>query len=113
MKACLKCGTELTAAQKFCPECGTKYVPVVEEAGKKEVVTAVLLRKMIYSVKEAATSLNISPRKLQMLINSGEITVCRNGGNVGVTEWALEEFARKHEEGVSTYVKEKRQLKII
>lgn len=59
---CSECGTVFTG--KFCPECGAKY----KDEPKAKTMTVTLLRKMIYSVSEAADALNISPRKLNSLI---------------------------------------------
>ena len=99
-KICQACGAKLTKEAKFCNECGTKYVAPVEE---KEVAQTlkpqILLRKMVYSVEEAAMSLAISPSKLQQIIAKGEIVICRQGKRVGITEWSLYNYARSHEEG--------------
>lgn len=99
-KVCHACGTTLSANAKFCNECGTKYEPIVEPKEEGKTVTqTMLLRKMVYSVKESAASLSISESTLNNLIAKGEIVVCRQGKRVGITEWSLYNYARSHEDG--------------
>lgn len=92
---CQACGAELPETAKFCNECGAKYEPPVQHPAS--VVSAVLVRKMVYSIKEAAATLNISERKMREVIAKNQITVCRQGGCVGISEWALEEYVKQHE----------------
>lgn len=92
---CQACGAELPDNAKFCNECGTKYEPPVQQPAS--VVSAVLVRKMVYSIKEAAASLNISERKLRELVSKNQITVTRQGRCVGISEWALEAYVKAHE----------------
>lgn len=94
-RKCQSCGAKLPDKAKFCNECGAKYEPPAREP--KEVVSAVLVRKMVYSIKEAAASLCISERKMREVIAKNQITVCRQGGCVGISEWALEEYVKQHE----------------
>lgn len=95
-KVCQACGEALGTDSLFCSKCGTKYeAPVV--ATENKTVNAMFIRKFIYSINEAALALSISTRTLNKLIAEGEITACRQGKRVGVTEWALEEYARRHE----------------
>ena len=99
-KVCQACGEALGDKAMFCPACGTKYVEIVEKQEvDKGVNTTMILRKMIYSVKEAAASLSISESTLNNLIAKGEIVACRQGKRVGVTEWSLYNYARSCEEG--------------
>ena len=96
MKTCNQCGAKLTDNAKFCAECGAEYVAPVKEK-PEEPKQVVLIRKIVYELKEAAIALGISPRKLQQLIADGEITACRQGRNIGITEWALIEYAKSKE----------------
>lgn len=111
-KTCLVCGTALTNGAMFCPKCGTKYEPPKEEE-KQKPIQAVLIRKIVYGMKEAAIALNISPRKLQTLVANGEIVACRQGGNIGITEWALEAYAKSKEVAPSEATSLRGNLKII
>ena len=104
---CQACGAELPDNAKFCAECGTKYEPPVQQPAS--VVSAVLVRKMVYSIKEAAASLNISERKLRELVSKNQITVTRQGRCVGISEWALEAYVKAHE----GYEGERACLKIV
>lgn len=97
-KVCQACGEALGSDTLFCGKCGTKYEAPPKEIKNNQKVY--LIRKMIYSMPEAALALNISVSKLQQIVNRGEIAVCRQGKNVGFTEWALEEYARSNETGV-------------
>ena len=98
-KVCPACGEALGDKAMFCPACGTKYVEVVEKQEVDKGVNAtMILRKMVYSVKEAAASLSISESTLNNLIAKGEIVVCRQGKRVGITEWSLYNYARSHED---------------
>jgi excisionase family DNA binding protein len=95
MKHCNQCGAKLADAAKFCAECGAEYIaPKPKPEHTKPVL---LIRKIIYGLDEAAAALSISVRKLQQLIADGEITACRQGRNVGITEWALIEYAKSKE----------------
>ena len=104
---CQACGAELPDNAKFCNECGAKYEPPVQQPAS--VVSAVLVRKMVYSIKEAAASLNISERKLRELVSKNQITVTRQGRCVGISEWALEAYVKAHE----GYEGERACLKIV
>lgn len=107
MRKCQACGAELPGNAKFCNECGAKYEPPVQTVAS--VVNAVLVRKMVYSIKEAAESLNISERKLRELVAKNQITVTRQGRCVGISEWALEAYVKAHE----GYEGERACLKIV
>lgn len=96
MKHCNKCGAKLADTAKFCAKCGSEYVEPVK-AKPETPKQVVLIRKIIYGLDEAAAALSISVRKLQQLIADGEITACRQGRNVGITEWALIEYAKSRE----------------
>ena len=96
MKQCQQCGAQLSDTAKFCANCGAEYVaPVKEEPEEPKQV--VLIRKIVYGIDEAAAALSISVRKLRQIIADGEITACRQGRNVGITEWALIEYAKSKE----------------
>lgn len=95
-KYCQACGEALGNDSLFCSKCGTKY-EAPAEAPKGETVKAMLIRKIVYSVDEAAMALSVSPRTIRRLIYEGAITACQQGKRIGITEWALEEYARKHE----------------
>jgi excisionase family DNA binding protein len=94
-KICQACGAKLTKEAKFCNECGMKYEPPAKPETK--LVSAVLVRKMVYTIDEAAKALGISVGYMNKLIARKEITVCRQGRKVGFTEWALEEYSKAHE----------------
>ena len=95
MKRCNQCGAKLADTAKFCAECGAEYIaPKPKPEPTKPVL---LIRKIIYSLDEAAAALSISVRKLQQLIADGEIAACRQGRNIGITEWALIEYAKSKE----------------
>ena len=106
-RKCQSCGAKLPDKAKFCNECGAKYEPPVQHPAS--VVSAVLVRKMVYSIKEAAASLNISERKMRELVSKNQITVTRQGRCVGISEWALEAYVKAHE----GYEGERACLKII
>lgn len=98
MKQCNQCGAMLADTAKFCAECGCEYVePVKAKPEPEEPKQVILIRKIIYGVHEAAAALNISSRKVQKLIADGELIACRQGRNVGITEWALIEYAKSRE----------------
>ena len=96
MKHCNQCGAKLADTARFCADCGSEYMEPLKakpEAPKQ----VVLIRKIIYGVDEAAVALNISYRKVQKLIADGELVACRQGKNVGITEWSLIEYAKSKE----------------
>ena len=112
MKHCNKCGAKLADTAKFCAECGCEYVePVKAKPEPEEPKQVILIRKIIYGVHEAAAALNISSRKIQKLMADGEIAVCRHGKNVGITEWALIEYAKRNE--VTTGEMMRGELKVL
>lgn len=106
-RKCQQCGARLPENAKFCNECGVKYEPPKQDVAP--VVSAVLVRKMVYSIKEAAASLCISERKMWELVSKNQITVTRQGRCVGISEWALEAYVKKHE----GYEGERACLKIV
>lgn len=110
-KFCQACGAPLADNAKFCGECGAKYEAPARENAENDFKTTMLLRKMVYSVPEAAKSLGISVRFVTKLIAEGELTACRQGRKVGITEWALEEYAKKKEITCDTSLRG--ELKII
>ncbi|MBR6636505.1 MAG: zinc-ribbon domain-containing protein [Phascolarctobacterium sp.] len=97
-RTCPACGTTLADNAKFCNECGTKYVaPVEDTEPEHKTKQTMLLRKMVYTIDEAAQSLGVSTSFLNKLIAKGGIVVCRQGKRVGVTEWSLYNYARSCE----------------
>lgn len=97
-RTCPACGAVLADNAKFCAECGTKYVaPVEDKEPESKTLQTMLLRKMVYTIDEAAQSLGVSKSFVDKLIAKGGIVVCRQGKRVGITEWSLYNYARSCE----------------
>ncbi|MDU2064376.1 MAG: excisionase family DNA-binding protein [Sporomusaceae bacterium] len=90
-----KCGYELKAETKFCPNCGKKA-----PKPKKDPVPLTIIHtdsKLSFSVKEAAVAIGVSQFLIRELIKQGELQATMIRSRIVIRRATLEQYLKDHE----------------